>query len=489
MKAANQIVLALSLALGACSFSQTIAEHAIDYNKSVAQSRDSQLLLNILRARDRQPMHFTALSSFTGNLTLASSAGLGVEIPIGGDAARNYIFNPEFNVSQESQPTFGVTVLENSPQFINAILTPLDLSIIRYFKNQGWPMEVLLYLLVESAEVRLLAEDGSPVVDEEGVSMFSFSGLGIEECGGFDRAVIRNNPGGKRDSECFRGIVDFLVERLGDGRERLKLVAQVNRSPVGPVLDQWVGKNADVLLQVREKGFTFIEKEGGYQLCETSTTLKFCIGPCREERIVVDKCKTPDGKRKTADEPTEESEERNGGEDDIAYGDSLPREDELPTRRSGMEEIVVQREDLSRDLREKFDSGQKLQFRAHVRSLQGMLYYAGELLRDDNEGDVRVSASRSRSECPGAFSGNAADQEAPDDVKVDVRIPILEVGKGAPLTKTVVSVSHGGEEHWIPHADDCSRTLLTLNFLNQVWGLYQSRSAVPTAQPLISIER
>jgi len=40
-----------ALLLTACSMEHTIGEHAIGYNRSVEQSADSLMILNILRAR------------------------------------------------------------------------------------------------------------------------------------------------------------------------------------------------------------------------------------------------------------------------------------------------------------------------------------------------------------------------------------------------------------------------------------------------------
>ena len=62
-------VALLCAAVAACSFDEGIAERAVKYSKTVEEANNSLLLLNILRARDRRPMHFTAISQVRGSLT------------------------------------------------------------------------------------------------------------------------------------------------------------------------------------------------------------------------------------------------------------------------------------------------------------------------------------------------------------------------------------------------------------------------------------
>ena len=73
----------LCATLAACSFDQRIADHAVKYNKTVEEANNSLLLLNILRARDRRPMHFTAISQVRGSLSQSSSGSIGLTIPFG----------------------------------------------------------------------------------------------------------------------------------------------------------------------------------------------------------------------------------------------------------------------------------------------------------------------------------------------------------------------------------------------------------------------
>ena len=116
----------LCAALAACSYNERIADHAVDYNKTVEEMNNSLLLLNILRAKDRQPMHFTALTQVLGRLTLKSTGSLGLRIPFGGPSAGNiFPLTPEFELSETSSPSFTVATLDKQ-DFMKGILSPIE---------------------------------------------------------------------------------------------------------------------------------------------------------------------------------------------------------------------------------------------------------------------------------------------------------------------------------------------------------------------------
>lgn len=135
-------------AVTGCSFSGQIAEHAVAYNKSVAQSENEMLLLNIMRASQQQPMYFTRVSELTGALEANLSSSL--EVPFGGDAMD--IFTAMFSVSGASKPTYNVEVLD-SKEFYNGFLKPIDFDTFSLFVASGWPIKTLINALVEEAEV------------------------------------------------------------------------------------------------------------------------------------------------------------------------------------------------------------------------------------------------------------------------------------------------------------------------------------------------
>ena len=145
-------VALLCTALAACSFNERIADHAVKYNKTVEETRNSLLLLNILRAKDRRPMQFTALTKVLGRLTLQSSGKLGLDIPFGGDAASTFPLSPSFTLTQTSSPSFDVVSLD-SQEFMKGILSPIKQSTFEFYWHQRWPREVLLHLFIHDVDI------------------------------------------------------------------------------------------------------------------------------------------------------------------------------------------------------------------------------------------------------------------------------------------------------------------------------------------------
>lgn len=129
-----------------CSFYKRVSEHSIRYNHAVEKAHNELLLLNILRARDRFPMHFTAISQVKG--TISTTFGSPAEGTIGGGSP-DVTLTPGGNYT--SSPTFDVAVLD-SESFMRGFLTPVSLEIVQYYLDQGWPVDLLFYLLVEKIE-------------------------------------------------------------------------------------------------------------------------------------------------------------------------------------------------------------------------------------------------------------------------------------------------------------------------------------------------
>src|SRR5262249_9593478 len=104
------------LTLVGCSFSGAIQQNVVDFNYAVAKSQNELLLLNILRAMERQPRYFTALTQIRGSLN--SSLRVNFLIPFIHDANQPTFVSPEGELS--SSPSFDVAILD-SEKFMRGI--------------------------------------------------------------------------------------------------------------------------------------------------------------------------------------------------------------------------------------------------------------------------------------------------------------------------------------------------------------------------------
>ncbi|WP_338770469.1 hypothetical protein [Massilia sp. METH4] len=121
---------------------------AITSNIVQEDAHNAYLVLNIARAHERMPMHFTQVN--TVRATPGGGGGtpfVGLDIPFGGAAAPYYALRP----SLESASAVD-TVSLVSQEFMNGLTTPVDARLMAYFASQGWPLPILLYMFVGAVE-------------------------------------------------------------------------------------------------------------------------------------------------------------------------------------------------------------------------------------------------------------------------------------------------------------------------------------------------
>ena len=200
------VPLACAGALSGCATVVDIAERHRDANLVQEQVMNQQLLLNIVRASHRQPLHFSRIPYI--KLPLISSAPWDLSIPFGvvGAYGRN---------SAKSSVGGALITVEVSPQdsqeFIQGITTPVKLTQMDFYFQQGWPKQLVLYLTVE--ELRTIEKTVT-------CETFKPDGGSVEICDPTKpqkstEAVVhrfRNNPGNKSELEEFAKAIDTITK-------------------------------------------------------------------------------------------------------------------------------------------------------------------------------------------------------------------------------------------------------------------------------------
>lgn len=135
------------------ALSRRIADDAIAYNQAYSSAINGQILLNILRAYNRQPRQYMSMTGFQTSApdTRAVSVGVG-GLPLGrlgqewGEGA--------FGLGVESQlePEYAVEPF-GSDKFSAIALRPTSAEVFRHYWDSGWSRDLLLILLVEQMEV------------------------------------------------------------------------------------------------------------------------------------------------------------------------------------------------------------------------------------------------------------------------------------------------------------------------------------------------
>ena len=161
------ISIAAALATSACAFAPQLQRVAVDHDQMVARTEDELTLRNILRARYRYPLHFTAVTEVNGDAQISVGASLGATFP-GTAATRNFgaggvptgsgeadgatSIAPGLSGSVVTRPSFRAAVLETD-KFQRGLQRSVNGELIAYYLDAGWRDELLMALFVERLDV------------------------------------------------------------------------------------------------------------------------------------------------------------------------------------------------------------------------------------------------------------------------------------------------------------------------------------------------
>jgi hypothetical protein len=165
----------LALALLGFGSAGCVSRIALDravvaYDRTTAESVSKQLLLNIARARQNQPMHFTAISNIAATYRFSVNTGVGPALT----GERGRLLVPIIGGSAEENPTISISPMQGE-EFTQRLLTPFPEQKLTMLLRQGYDVDALLRLM--GAEIRL-EENGQVTVrhnrpsDREGYPIY-----------------------------------------------------------------------------------------------------------------------------------------------------------------------------------------------------------------------------------------------------------------------------------------------------------------------------
>ena len=212
---------AAALALTGCAFGPQLRRVAVNHNELVANSSNELILLNILRARDREPLHFTSVSKLLGDASIQATAGTNVAIRGGTDTTKTNALGELVDTSSVA----GTEVTTPSAQLVMSGKTSMDVSVwdtqefyqgitasvpagtVAHFLHQGWPADLLTYAFFGGIEL-----------------------VAREDKGAFKKgdvvAVFRNDPHDANASGDFRKIVScYRLHTVQSTKDDAPLIA------------------------------------------------------------------------------------------------------------------------------------------------------------------------------------------------------------------------------------------------------------------------
>jgi hypothetical protein len=155
--------------LSACAaVDSTVAPRYDTVSRSIAQARNESILLNIVRASHDYPLSFSTVSQVIPQMTNTTTLGLpsflmgpnprcipiATCLTVPSSPGRDVLFGNANNLTDAVavQTQFTLSTQETK-DFYNALLRPVDLYILKFFIRQGYSRELLFWLFMDSVDV------------------------------------------------------------------------------------------------------------------------------------------------------------------------------------------------------------------------------------------------------------------------------------------------------------------------------------------------
>ncbi|NGX42677.1 MAG: hypothetical protein K940chlam7_00961 [Chlamydiae bacterium] len=149
MKCINLLISCLLLT-GCCGKigPQCLKYDSMAYNKSVQQSMDSQLLMNIVRLRYRDTPTFLQIGIMSSAYELKRNISAELKVTEGGSAHGPMVFIPKVGVDFIEKPTTTYQQLRGD-NFVKELLSPIKMSTIAILQTSGWRIDRILRCCVQ----------------------------------------------------------------------------------------------------------------------------------------------------------------------------------------------------------------------------------------------------------------------------------------------------------------------------------------------------
>lgn len=140
---------------------RTIPGDRFNYNKSLARSANEQLLLNIVRLRYAEPLHWLEVSSMLSQYSFEARVGANSwwnDLNVWRNPALRAAYGVDGDPSEQDGIDGGITYSDNPTisyapvqgvDFSRRFLSPIPNSVIFYLIQGGWPIDEVLALCVD----------------------------------------------------------------------------------------------------------------------------------------------------------------------------------------------------------------------------------------------------------------------------------------------------------------------------------------------------
>lgn len=143
---------------------EVVARDAADYNESLVRANNAQILLNILRSRDRLPTQYVSIDGVSDSRTVSSTGQASFTLPWEGlwkKASSGAVLTQK----TDANPSLSIKS-RSSEKFTNALLSPITAKTFFNYWGQSSLKDILLFLFVNKITIDpRIAEKTNPLLD------------------------------------------------------------------------------------------------------------------------------------------------------------------------------------------------------------------------------------------------------------------------------------------------------------------------------------
>lgn len=161
---------------------RAIADDAAAFNEAYAQAVSAQILLNILRSRDRLPRHYLAMTGISDSPSWSYSQNASIgDVALGDGGAPWGIGSIGAERSTETRPSYAVQPFD-AATLTRTAFEPTAPYVFEHYWRSGWPRDLLLLVMVEALE-ETDAEGRTQVFVNEANTIFEDCPEGVDTDG------------------------------------------------------------------------------------------------------------------------------------------------------------------------------------------------------------------------------------------------------------------------------------------------------------------
>ncbi len=131
------------------ALSHQISDDAAAFNEAYGQAVSGQILLNMLRGRDRLPRYYLSMTGIADSPSVAIHEGAGIgSVPLGASSSPWGVGNVGVSRDTQSRPAYAVQPFDAGTLTRTAFESTQPFVFEHYWES-GWPRDLLLLLMVE----------------------------------------------------------------------------------------------------------------------------------------------------------------------------------------------------------------------------------------------------------------------------------------------------------------------------------------------------